>query len=176
MNAVFFPNTTRRISSGFTIIELIVVFSVLAIISTVGIASFVTYTNSQKLRNASLEIRTMLQQARSQSLAQVKPASCGTLQGYVVRVCCVPSGSNCPTCLSAGNYELDALCSSVPSGVLMTSKTLPDGVSINNNGTSQRSFQFIPISGGVVQGGMITLDGVNGQKQIATVSATGVIQ
>lgn len=162
--------------AGFTIIELIVVFSVLAILSTVSIAGFVGYNNSQKLRNSILEVRTMLQQARSESLAQVKPNNCGTFQGYEVRICCTKSGTNCPTCLSSDDYELDAICSSAPSGVLIRSKSFPDTVSIDNTRTTWRTYHFIPITGGVVAGGTITLDDTTGQVQVATVSAAGVVE
>lgn len=163
-------------SLGFTIIELLIVFSILAILSTVGIASFVSYTNSQKLRNAILELKTMLQEGRSNALSQVKPASCGVLQGYEVRFCCTGGGTNCPTCLSPDDYELDAMCSSIASGILIKSSNFPDGVTVNNAQTTWRTYHFIPITGGVSKNGKITLSGSNGQQQIATVSATGVIQ
>lgn len=163
-------------SFGFTVIELLVVFSILAILSTIGIASFSSYANSQKLRSATLDISTMLQQARSQSQTQVKPNSCDVFEGYKVQICCVPSGSNCPTCLSQDNYELDAVCANAPNGLLISSGTFTSGVSIDTNGTTQRMFQFIPITGGVVSGGQIKIDGASSQTQTIKVSATGVIQ
>lgn len=164
------------ISKGFTLIELIVVFSVMAIISTVGIASFASYNNSQKLKNAALDMKTMLQQARSQASSQVKPNACGVFQGYEVRVCCVSNGTNCPTCLASGDYELDAVCSSSPNGVLINSTKLVGGVSVDTADTTARSFLFIPITGGVAQGGKVVLQGANSAKQTITVTSTGVIQ
>lgn len=161
---------------GFTIIELIIVFSVLAIISSIGVASFVSYTKSQELRSATLQVKTILQQARSQASAQVKPSSCGIFQGYEVRICCVPSGSNCPACNSSGNYELDAICSSVPNGLLINSTTLSSSISVKDSGTTHRSFLFIPITGGVVTGGTITLQGANNATESLTVTSAGIIQ
>lgn len=166
----------RHGGAGFTIIELIVVFSVIAILSTIGIASFQSYTNSQKLRNASLELKTMLQQARSEAQSQTKPTNCGMFQGYEVRVCCVPGGSNCPICLSSGNYELDALCSNSPNGIAVMNISLVKGISIDTAGTTQRSYIFRPITGGVVQGGSIVLDGFTNDKKTITVTQAGIIQ
>lgn len=169
------PHVYSR-AKGFTLIELIVVFTVLAILSTMGIASFVNYTNSQKLRNSTLDIKTFLQQARSQSANQVKPSSCTGFQGYEVRICCVPSGSNCPICLSADNYELDVVCTNNPNGILIDSSTLPSVVTVDDAGTTQRSYRFIPITGGVLKGGSILLKGTNNDQTTISVSGAGVIQ
>lgn len=165
-------------TQGFTLIELIVVFSVMAVLSTVGIASFVSYTNSQKLRNAVLDIKTSLQNARSQALSQTQNSACtGTIQGYEVRICCRSGGTSCPTCNSTGDYEIDATCSTIPNGVLVpgSSGILPSGVSISSSATTQRVFHFIPIVGGVTIGGNIGITG-NGQTQTVKVTTTGVIQ
>ncbi len=159
-------------TNGFTLIELIVVFSVMAIIATISLASFDSYTNSQKLRTSVLDIKTLLQQARSESINQLKPASCtGTLQGYEVRIC---AGNTCNN--SANDYELDALCSVVPNGILISGSTFPSGVTLDANGTTQKSFRFIPITGGIVQGGTIMLDGANSAKQSIVLTTSGVIQ
>lgn len=163
-------------SAGFTLIELIVVFSVMAVLSTLGMASFVSYTNSQKLRNGVLDIKTVLQNARSQALSQTQNSACtGTVQGYEVRICCKGFGTSCPTCNSTGDYEVDASCSTIPNGVLVSKGTLPSGVSIDSSTTTQRTFHFIPIAGGVTTGGNIGITG-NGQVQTITVTTTGVIK
>ena len=169
---------SHSISSGFTLIELLVVFSIFAILSTIGVAYFSSYTSSQKLRTATLDVKTVLLQARSQAQTQVKPNNCGIFQGYEVRICCKPSGSNCPIHSCDNNYQIYAVCSNNSDGIPPSSpgSTLPSGVSINDTGTTNRSYLFIPITGGVVKGGTIQIDGTNGQSQTITVSSTGVIQ
>lgn len=159
---------------GFTIIELIVVFSVIAIISTIGIASFVSYTNSQKLRNAVLEVKTALQDARSQALSQTRPNTCnGTLDAYEVRICCKSSGTGCPSCITSGDYEIDAICSNV--AVNTSFGTLPSDVTFSSTQTTQRTFHFVPIVGGVTNSGTIGITQSN-TTQTINVTSTGVIQ
>lgn len=166
---------------GFTLLELIIVFSILAILSTIGIASFVSYTKSQSLKNSTLDIKTLLLQARSQSFSQTNLCPNGnTFQGYVVNICCPPGGGACsnppPFCTSGNDYEIDILCSSSYSLVANTGKNFPSGVSVDNSLTTNRSFHFIPITGGITQGGTIVLDGNNNATQTITVSSIGVIQ
>lgn len=162
---------------GFTILELIVVFSILAIISTIGIASFQKYGDSQKFRKTVLDIKTLLQKARSQSLSQINICAAGTtFQGYAVELCCQSGGLGCPpNCTTGNDYELDSVCSAAYTTVPGTGKKLPNGVAIDSS-TSPRSFKFIPITGGVVQGGSIVLNGANSTKQTITVTNSGIIQ
>src|SRR5260221_9581049 len=82
--------TVHSKERGFTLIELIIVFSVTAILSMIGIASFVAFSQSQNMTNAILDLKTMLLTARSNALSQVKPSVCGVqqLQGFQVNVCC----------------------------------------------------------------------------------------
>lgn len=170
-----------KYSSGFTLIELLIVFSLLAIISTIGIAAFSSYSQSQSLRNAALSIKTLLQEARTDAASQVNTCNTGsTLQGYALQLCCSVYGSGCPSCTSGNDYEIDTVCSGSPTStyttVANTGGKFPSGVSLNASSTTQRSFQFIPISGGVVSGGKVVINGANNAQQTITVSNTGVIE
>src|SRR3990167_1262351 len=76
---------------GFTLIELLVAFVVIAVLSTIGIASFVSYSRSQALTQATNDLATTLTVARSRAQAQVKPST-GVCQNspllrYDVRLC-----------------------------------------------------------------------------------------
>ena len=172
-------NFQLPVSNGFTLIELIIVFSVMAILSSIGIASFASYANSQKLRSAALDVKTVLQQARSQAFTQVKPVSCtgaGAFQGYEVRLCGV-SGTNCS---STGNndYELDAMCDST--AIVVSATKFVSGVSVDTGKTTQGTFHFTPITGGIANltsgKATIVLDGANASSQTITVMSAGVIQ
>src|ERR1035437_8596669 len=57
---------------GFTLIELIVVFTVIAILSTIGTASFVSYSHTQALNQAASDLVQNLNLAKSLSASQLK--------------------------------------------------------------------------------------------------------
>lgn len=169
------------LTAGFTFIELIIVISVTALLSTLGLASFLTYSRSQNLQQSTNVLTTYLHTARSEVLAQVKPpAACsGQLKSYQVLVCCKNGGTNCPTCYSSKNIELDITCGSNPPSVLM-SYTFPSDVNVDDTQTTRRSFIFVPVTGGI--SGITTSDKVvlkntvtNATKTV-TVTNTGVIQ
>lgn len=167
-------------SAGFTFIELLVVFSITAVLSTLGIASFLSYSRAQDLRNASYDLSTLLNSAKSSAQAQVKPADkCLTtdmLNAYKVYVCCV--GGGCPACVnSSDNMELVVSCGNKPDQVV-SSKQFPNGVSVNTGAgqTTSRSFSFMPLNGGVTGVGKVVLQGYNSQTKTVTVTSAGVIQ
>ncbi len=91
-NIIHYSLFIIRKSAGFTFIELIVVFSVIAILSSVGIASFVSYSRTQQLNSSSSELVTLINLAKSRSASQIKPNNIGicsnnaTLEGYEVRI------------------------------------------------------------------------------------------
>jgi type IV fimbrial biogenesis protein FimT len=55
-------------SRGFTVIELMVTLSILAILLAIGVPSFSSFTENQRLRAASTDLRTDLTFARSEAL------------------------------------------------------------------------------------------------------------
>jgi prepilin-type N-terminal cleavage/methylation domain-containing protein len=82
-------------NTGFTLIELVVVFTVMAILSTIGVASFVSYSRSQALDQAANDLVQALNTAKSLSASQLKSVSknnvtlqCSnqTLHGYGVQI------------------------------------------------------------------------------------------
>lgn len=126
------------VSQGFTLIELIVAISILAILSIVGLASFVTFSRSQVLNAATSDVFTMLQVARSRAASQVKPSpQCNdkVLEGYSVTLN-----------IATGSYELDAECSGNTT-VIQQEKTLP--VTVIFDPSSKTSFFFHPVTAGV---------------------------
>lgn len=161
---------------GFTLIELVVAFSVIAFLSTVGIASFVNYSRSQALAVSAKDLVNALNLAKSRSLSQVlAPSQCPgqSLIGYEVRLC-VPST---PTCLSEGDYELNIACSGNIFSPVETKK-LPVNISFDENQTTTTSFLFPILTGGVNMGGgdgTIVLSGY-GQTRTIIVNSSGVIK
>lgn len=126
-------------SSGFTLIELIVVISVAAVISVIGIAAFVSYNQTQALNTTAADIANMFSVAKSRAASGVKPTTgpcfTRTLDGYRISIT-IPR-----------TYKLDAVC---PSGIsnILTS-ILPSTISFSTDAT----FFFAVLTGGFTQTG-----------------------
>lgn len=116
----------KGIEKGFTLIELIIVFTVLSMLSVVGIASFVDYTRSQTLVNDSNNIITVLGRARSDAQSQVKKdGDCinnATLSGFIITFSKL-----------GGTYALGRICSDNPIPHTIVSYTLSKNVSFDSN-------------------------------------------
>jgi prepilin-type N-terminal cleavage/methylation domain-containing protein len=118
-------------NNGFTIIELIVVFSVIAVLSTVGIASFVSFSRAEELQTATNDYINTLNLAKARALSQVKPVGCqGALSGYRVDL------------VSNQKYALFVVCGG---DIEMTHVDLSKNISISNWTTSGARSVFFPI-------------------------------
>ncbi len=95
---------------GFTLIELVIVFSVLAILSVISVASFVSYSRAQAINNDAKTIINTINQAKSNASSQVKPSVCSgkVLNGYSVTL--VLTGAK-------NIYKLNVTCSNTENTV-----------------------------------------------------------
>ena len=141
---------TRKPELGYTILELIVVFAIIAILSTIAIAAFVNYGKAQSLQTSASELTSMLNLARSRSLSQIKPSQCPTspdptqnqnLKGYQVVITTV-----------SNKYRLDAVCSG--SLVVGVEKPLPVNITFDSSIGTSVVFLF-PV---LVNGVKVTID------------------
>lgn len=175
--------------AGFTLIEIIVVFTIIAILSLIGVAAFVGYGRSATLQNAASDISSTLLLAKSRAISQVKPPTsqvpqCNgqtVLNGYKVVFC--PTSSSNIICDSNNSYVLGVVCSSTTCSDSLCSnitpqkiqsKPLPQNITFDS-GSTATPFFFSVISGGV--GGApakIILDGYGNQKIINVGSAGGI--
>lgn len=154
---------------GFTLIELIVVFTVIAILSTIGVASLASYSQAQTLQQSSNDLITTLNTARASAISQVKPSQClsSTLDGYSVSIN-----------LAGNSYTLNVICSgaTIP---LTTAKKLSSGISFNpatgTPPTTTTNVFFSLLTSGVTGSGNIVLSGY-GRTRTITVSSIGGIQ
>lgn len=161
---------------GFTLLELIVVFSIIAILSTVGIASYVNYSASQTLRQAYYDVFNTINYARASAGSQVKPdAYCignSSLDGYSV----VINKRDAPSL--PNTYILNVLCSGQTFAVA-SRKSLPNGVVFNtatdNPPTTTTNIFFSVLTSGVSNPGNIVLS-YPGNSNVAakTIKVTSV--
>lgn len=102
------PIKKFRTQRGFTLIELTIVFGIIAVIGGVGFAAYTSFATRQKLDSAAYDLKAGIEEAKHTAISRVKPASCGvttSLEGYSFTVC---SGAACtnlytisPICLNA---------------------------------------------------------------------------
>jgi type II secretory pathway pseudopilin PulG len=154
---------------GFTLIELILAFSLSIVIAFVSVAGFVQFNSIQKVNNAASEVTAMLQKAKSHAISQVKPVSVAAcvnnpLDGYEVRFCGLPGSQ----CTGTGQYNLYILCGG---STLVESATIPGGVTLANGTTT--SFTFRVLNGSATPG-TITLSG-SGKTKTIQVTSIGII-
>lgn len=172
-------------SLGFTLIEMIIVFSIAAAISTLGIASFLEYNRSSEVNSAASGLSSFLNLAKSRALSQVKPSTCtGILNGYKVMICKTSSNADCSgktnvlnTCLPADSsdkdYAIYAFCDGALLSPSIDSKKLPPNVCVSNS--SQTSFYFKVFTAGTEGSGNITIHNKNNNSKIINVSSDGRI-
>jgi prepilin-type N-terminal cleavage/methylation domain-containing protein len=125
----------RKVESGFTLIELIVAFSIMAVLSVVGIASFVTYSRTQAVDNEVNQLVAALNKAKAKAQSQVNPCTGQrTLIGYRVQLSTVSNTHQLQAvCRQSGlpdNYVSEALYT-LPASVVIDSSTSPTVYSYN---------------------------------------------
>ena len=165
MKIKFNNSTIQQFNNrGFTLIELIVVFSVMAVLSVVGIASFASYSRSQVLQQATTDLVNTLNTAKVRAASQIKPSilQCnnGILESYKVVI-------NDP---SANKYTLYAVCSGSSVGAITT--TLPLNVSFNS--AVVKSITYPVLTGGVNGSGDVVLSSY-AQTKTVKISLVGGI-
>lgn len=168
--------------AGFTLIELVVVFTISAFIGTMGLASLSSYNNSQQVVAATTDIKSLFTIARTRALAQVKPSQCttdlsdssknSTLLGYEVDFCAGSQIGKPQACQNANDYEVFAKCDNGVGYILVSSKTYSSSLSIS---TTQRSYFFPVLQTSVSNAGTVTISGF-GKSQTITITNLGVIK
>jgi len=130
--------------NGFTLIELIIAISVIAILSLIGIASFINNGKNSTMQSAVNELTAYLIEAKSSALSQtlLSSHSCDQLTGYWVYI---QNNDNSNT------VELVEECNNGDNSV--KHYALPQTLSFQNNCSI-----FFPV---LSTGGKINLDGCN---------------
>lgn len=179
------PFRLGKSGAGFTLIELIIAISVIAIISTFGLASFVSYSRAQTLNAAVLDLSTLLNKAKSRAQSQsIQDASgnnsrCGNYSfvGYKVVLCGIPE----VPCLSSSDYELDIVCSNNTTSLIESKKFPNDKITFDSVNTTSTSFLFrafvggVSFSAGASGSRKVRVNGYSGAYKEITVDPTGNI-
>lgn len=167
---------TRKfhINNGFTLIELVVVATVIVILSTISIAAFANFDKSQTIHAATTRVTTMLQKAKSRAQSQVKPpiGTCvtNTLESYEVQICGL-SGSDCST---PNTFRLMVRCGGTANEV--ETDTLPQTTSFTAGSAKSVLFRLFTggVDGAITPKTIIITSGVN-QTQTITITSVGSI-
>lgn len=155
--------------SGFTLIEVMIVISLIAVLSVTGILAFSSFSRTQVLNAASGDVVVLLNLAKSRAYSQVKPsiAICANnpLDGYEIRVC----SSSCPGAPAGSDLGLYVRCGGQSAGISYTN--FPE-LTV----TSTANPYFYPVlKGGVSSPGDITIQNANGDIRQVSVNSSGLV-
>lgn len=163
-----------RIPKGFTIIELLVVFTIMITLAVAGVAAYSRVNETQRLSLAVTQVTNLLQKAKIRTQNQTIPDSCTRLSRYEVRFC---TDDSLVTCEGEKAYELVAVCSEAggETPVLIEDYSFPSDVDLDGPATTTGVVGFEQFTGGVRGTGNIVLDHVRGNSKTITVSQGGSI-
>ena len=135
---------------GFSLIELLVVFALIAVITSLGFAAFSAYNSSQVVQSSTSDVANVLNTAKARALSQVKPDVCSAsvLEGYEVTIA-----------QGAQTYTLSVVCNGRHQ---LLSQSLPPQVTFSSDSTQQIRFGI----GGVTSSASITIKGYGKTKTI----------
>ena len=148
---------------GFTLVELLVVFTIMSMITAMSIITFSSYNRTQIFKTTVSDVTDSLNLVRSRAISRVKPSVCGTkpLQGYEFWYP-VPPASN--------YYRISVLCGGTYN--ILYRVSLPANVTFT---TPSGTTTFFNVSTGTVSTPTtITLSGY-GKTATISVGQTGVV-
>lgn len=150
------------LSRGFTLIELMIVFTLMGLIVAGGVVSYSSYNQRQGLQTAGADVVNVLTSAKAKSISQVKPQECSgkTLDGYQVKMS-----------ISGADYFLQAVCSG--SIYPIATKSLPRDV-VFGTGTMQTIFFAVSTGISSTPGNVVIISGT--ASKTITIDNSGTIQ
>lgn len=110
-------NSNNFALTGFTLIEILIVFLIGSIVFSIGVNSFTSFNNSQTFNQSVINVVSDLNNTKSRAISQVKPNACGnnTLLGFEIEIQ-----------VSQSLYRQNALCG--PLRIVLSERKLPNGI------------------------------------------------
>lgn len=147
-------------SSGFTLIELIVVIAVLLLVAGGGIASFINFNEKQQVINGAKNLQEYLRTAQTLARIGDKPNGCDKLNGYKVKS------------LDAGAVKEIKVLAVCDSGEIeRNSFLLPESTTLS----SDIEVTFLGLHGGVVGATMVEVIGASARTYTFEITQGGEI-
>ncbi|RJR15198.1 type II secretion system protein [Candidatus Microgenomates bacterium] len=134
-------------TQGFTLIELMISFSMISIVFVLGVSRFIEFNRVQSTSGAGQTVKNNLRRIQSLGLSGSKPIAClaaDTLEGYRV------------TFTDTKTYTAQAVCDSGPAGPV-TTYTLPADFTFNT--PLPDSFTFYVLGNGASANRTIVIKG-----------------
>lgn len=120
-----------KIHKAFTLIELIVVITVILVLVSSAIVSFNTYNDRQRVRQAIQTLKSDLRYAQSKAISGQKPAlDCEIFEGYEIKFPDETSYTIQPICSGLVAYPGPVNTVSLPGGV--TTSPVPNPIQFNS--------------------------------------------
>lgn len=149
----------RKSCSGFTVVELLIILSLIALLFTLGVAQYNRFNRSQNLTKAKDELISNLRLAQGKAMAGEKPEVCmETLSGHKLKF------------IDNSHYKIVAVC--VEEVDIKTDITLPTGVT-KQAGSDEIFFRVL--SQGIESDISLILSGF-GETKTITINTAGEIK
>ena len=149
----------KKSCSGFTVVELLIILSLIALLFTLGIAQYNRFNRAQSLNRAKDELVSNLRLTQGKAMAGEKPEVCTeTLSGHKLKF------------TDNQNYKIVAVCGEEVD--IKTDVVLPAGV-IKQAGPDEIFFRVL--SQGIESDISLILSGFDEEKTI-TVNTAGEIK
>lgn len=152
--------TTSARQLGFTLIEMMIVVTIMLFLFSAGLASYMKFNDNQVVLATGKQIQLMLRTAQKKARVGDKPSGCSILQGYQL------SGSTAANAV----VTLNAICN-VSTLVAVETYTMPTDVTL----ASALSITFKVLTAGTDQPGTVTVQNSNSTNFSFTVGAGGDI-
>jgi prepilin-type N-terminal cleavage/methylation domain-containing protein len=164
------PHLTNKY--GFTLIELVVAFSIMAVLSTIGVASFVNYSQAQSLQQAVNDLTTTINTAKAKTATQVNDVCSGSSKAFSGYDVVLTKTTN------PDSYTLNAICNGVEAIPPVTTTSFPKGVSLDSSMPNKITITFSVLTGAAkTTTNNIKIDGVTAQlSKTISIDSGGNIQ